>query len=81
MKAAESRDAGTGVPKVVSVKEKGDGGMKTYKFGPQQVQGRLKSPQIMYFLRRVRAEFAAGGLGHRSFMRELFDTRRNPVFR
>ena len=68
-------------PKVVSVKGEGDGGVKTYKFGPVEVEGRLKSPQIIYFLRRVRAEFAAGRLGHRSFMRELSDTRRSPALK
>jgi hypothetical protein len=55
--------------------------VKTYKFGPVEVEGRLKSPQVVYFMRRVRAEFAAGALGHRSFMRELSDTRRNPAFK
>ena len=55
--------------------------MKTYKFGTIEVEGRLKSPQIIYFLRRVRAEFDAGLLGHRSFMRELSDTRNNPSLR
>jgi hypothetical protein len=67
-------------PKVVEVEE-GDEGVKTYKFGPVEVEGRLKSPQILYFLRRVRAEFEAGLLGHRSFMRELSDTRRHPSFK
>jgi hypothetical protein len=56
-------------------------GVKTYKFGTVEVEGRMKSPQIIYFLRRVRAEFDAGLLGHRSFMRELSDTRNNPSFR
>ena len=56
-------------------------GVKTYKFGTIEVEGRLKSPQIIYFLRRVRAEFDAGALGHRSFMRELSDTRNNPALR
>ena len=56
-------------------------GVKTYKFGTVEVEGRMKSPQIIYFLRRVRAEFDAGLLGHRSFMRELADTRNNPSFR
>jgi hypothetical protein len=56
-------------------------GVKTYKFGTVEVEGRLKSPQIIYFLRRVRAEFDAGALGHRSFMRELSDTRNNSSFR
>lgn len=71
-------DAGANV---VGVTEQGDSGVKVYKFGAQEVEGRLKSPQIIYFLRRVRAEFAAGDLGHRSFMRELSDTRRDPAFR
>ncbi|MGE0323269.1 MAG: hypothetical protein AB7K71_03300 [Polyangiaceae bacterium] len=61
--------------------EKGDEGMKTYTFGPQEVEGRLKSPQIQYFLRRVRAEFEAGALGHRSFLRELSYTRHHPSLR
>jgi hypothetical protein len=56
-------------------------GVKTYKFGTVEVEGRMKSPQIIYFLRRVRAEFDAGTLGHRSFMRELSDTRNNTALR
>lgn len=70
-----------GGPTVVDVKSEGDGGVKTYKFGPVEVEGRLKSPQVVYFMRRVRAEFAAGQLGHRSFMRELSDTRRHPALK
>lgn len=61
-----------------SAKEKG---VKTYKFSAVEVEGRLKSPQIVYFLRRVRAEFEAGALGHRSFMPELSDTRRSPALK
>ncbi|HTM43871.1 MAG TPA: hypothetical protein VL137_02890 [Polyangiaceae bacterium] len=56
-------------------------GVKTYTFGAQELEGRLKSPQILYFLRRVRAQFDPSGLGHRSFLRELADTRRNPAVR
>ncbi len=70
-----------GGPQVVETKSSGDAGVKTYKFGPVEVEGRLKSPQVVYFMRRVRAEFAAGALGHRSFMRELSDTRRSPEFK
>ncbi len=72
-KDAKVSEADAGVVKVESDKEQE--GMKTYTFGPQEVEGRLRSPQIQYFLRRVRAEFAAGELGHRSFMRELSHTR------
>jgi hypothetical protein len=57
-----------------------DGGAKVYRFGELEIETRLKSPQIVYFLRRVRAEFAADDLGHRSFNRELSDTRNAPAF-
>jgi hypothetical protein len=70
------------VAKVTAVEESGsEKGVKTYKFSAVEVEGRLKSPQIVYFLRRVRAEFEAGDLGHRSFMPELSDTRRSPSLR
>src|SRR5690349_3633924 len=39
------------VAKVTSVEESGsDKGVKTYKFSAVEVEGRLKSPQIVYFL-------------------------------
>jgi hypothetical protein len=63
----------------VAVAKAGDGG-KVFRFGEVEVEGRLKSPQIVYFLRRVRAEFAASDLGHRTFVPELRETRHEPVF-
>jgi hypothetical protein len=64
----------------VKVVERGDGGAKQFRFSETDVEGRLKAPQLVYFLRRVRAEFAAGDLGHRSFMRELSETQREDSF-
>lgn len=75
---ASSKDAGKG-GSVVDQKTL-DGGQRVFRFGEVEVEGRLKSPQIVYFLRRVRAEFAAGDLGHRSFMRELGETKNEPGF-
>jgi len=80
VKAAGSAATKEAKADVKEVKE-GQEGVKSYKFGTIEIEGRLKSPQIIYFLRRVRAEFEAGALGHRSFMRELSDTRRSPSFR
>lgn len=78
------RPAGSGDepadPDVVST-DVGEEGVKVYEFGAVEVEGRLRSPQIIYFLRRVRAQFDASGLGHRSFLRELSDTRRHPAFK
>lgn len=76
--AASTRDAGKGGA-VVEQKQL-DGGPRVFRFGEVEVEGRLKSPQIVYFLRRVRAEFAAGDLGHRSFIRELGETKNEPSF-
>jgi hypothetical protein len=57
-----------------------DGGTKVFRFGELEIEGRLKNPQLVFFLRRVRAEFAAGDLGHRSFLRELDETKLDPNF-
>ena len=75
----DKKAAGDGTPRAIETQEKE--GVKGYKFGGVEVEGRLKSPQVLYFLRRVRAEFAAGDLGHRSFMRELSHTRHDAAFR
>lgn len=73
--AAKETDAAN-----VKVKEDKEG-VKTYKFETVEVEGRLKSPQVIYFLRRVRAEFDASALGHRSFLGELSDSRRSAALR
>ncbi len=72
--AGTSRDAGAVEARTL------DGGARVFRFGEVEIEGRLRSPQLVYFLRRVRAEFAAGQLGHRTFMRELSETRSDPNF-
>jgi hypothetical protein len=71
-----SSDAGSGVVEAKTL----DGGTQVFKFSELDIEGRLKSPQLVYFLRRVRAEFAAGDLGHRTFMREMSETRKESSF-
>jgi hypothetical protein len=71
---AKSADAGILEAKTL------DGGTRVFRFGEVEIEGRLRNPQLVYFLRRVRAEFSAGDLGHRTFMRELSDTRHDPSF-
>ena len=72
-------DAGSSDAGVVEAKTL-DGGTHVFKFSELEIEGHLKSPQLVYFLRRVRAEFAAGDLGHRSFLREMSETRKEPSF-
>jgi hypothetical protein len=80
--AAAATQAGPGASSDAGVVEATtlDGGAHVFKFSELDIEGRLKSPQLVYFLRRVRAEFAAGDLGHRSFLREMSETRKEPSF-
>jgi hypothetical protein len=72
--------ASTGIDAGVVEAKTTDGGTHVFKFTELDIEGRLKSPQLVYFLRRVRGEFAAGDLGHRSFMREMSETRKESSF-
>jgi hypothetical protein len=61
------------------VKE-GDTTVKVMKFSGLSLEGRLKSPQLLYFVNRVHAEFDRPKLPHRSFMPELDrSTRKDPL--
>jgi hypothetical protein len=44
---------------------------KTYTFGAMDVEGKLKTPQLLYFLNRVRLELDMSAPDKRSFMKEL----------
>lgn len=81
-RGSEVRVEASDAEKAALVKtEEAEKGVKTYTFGAQEVEGRLRSPQILYFLRRVRAEFDPQPLGHRSFLLELSDTRHQPALK
>ncbi len=53
------------------VVEVGGQQVKVIRFSGLDISGRLKSPQLLYFLNRLRAEFDRPRLPHRSFMPEL----------
>lgn len=44
---------------------------KTYNFGAMDVEGKLKTPQLLYFLNRVKLELDMSAPDKRSFMKEL----------
>ena len=60
--APAATPAGTGGKKVTS---------KTYTFGAMDVEGKLKTPQLLYFLNRVKLELDMSAPDKRSFMKEL----------
>ncbi len=62
------------------VTEEGGSKVKVYQFGGLDISGRLKSPQLLYFLNRLRAEFDRPRLPHRSFMPELVRSSKTKTF-
>lgn len=55
--------------------------VKVFRFSGLDVSGRLKSPQLLYFLNRLRAEFDRPRLPHRSFIPELQRSAQGKAFR
>ncbi|HMI91485.1 MAG TPA: hypothetical protein VK509_08990 [Polyangiales bacterium] len=53
------------------VHKEGDTEVKVMEFSGLDIEGQLKTPQMLYFLNRLRAEFGRPRLPHRSFMPEL----------
>ena len=51
---------------------------KVYTFGAMDVEGKLKTPQLLYFLNRVKLELEMSAPDHRSFMKELERTAEDP---
>lgn len=68
--APEGRDS-EGADASSSFHEEGGSKVKVLEFTGLDVSGRLKSPQLLYFLNRVRAEFDRPRLPHRSFIGEM----------
>ena len=54
-----------------AVRKEGATDIKAVEFTGLDIEGQLKTPQMLYFLNRLRAEFARPELPHRSFMPEL----------
>lgn len=54
--------------------------VKAFQFTGLDIEGQLKSPQMLYFLNRLRAEFGRPRLPHRSFMPELQRSTKGKTF-
>ena len=66
-------------PEVKETEHKeGDATVKEFVFGETQIEGRSRWPAVTYFIRRMRAEFEAEKLPHRSFMPEMKATKGDP---
>ena len=64
-----------------SERKEGDASVKVFEFGSTEIEGRSRWPAVTYFIRRMRAEFEAQKLPHRSFFPELRATKGDPEVR
>ncbi|MGF1464516.1 MAG: hypothetical protein ACFCGT_00150 [Sandaracinaceae bacterium] len=62
------------------VRTEGGEKVKVFRFSGLDVTGRLKSPQLLYILNRLRAEFGRPRLPHRSFLPELQRSTKGRTF-
>ena len=62
------------------IRKEGDAEVKVYEFGGLDIEGQLRTPQMLYFLNRLRAEFGRPRLPHRSFMPELQRSTKGKAF-
>jgi hypothetical protein len=72
--AAADGDSGETTSSVAPAAKTADGKSlktKTYTFGAMDVEGKLKTPQLLYFLNRVKLELDMSAPDKRSFMKEL----------
>lgn len=64
----------------VEVRKEGDKTVTVIRFSGLDISGDLKSPQLLYFLTRLRAEFDRPKLPHRSFIPELLRSSHGEEF-
>lgn len=62
------------------IRTEGGEKVKVFRFSGLDLAGRLKSPQLLYFLNRLRAEFDRPRLPHRSFIPELQRSAQGKAF-
>ncbi len=51
------------------------GSVRVYRFDNLDVEGRVKAPQLMYFLKRIRSKFRSFRLPRQHFSRKIIDSR------
>jgi hypothetical protein len=77
LERSAASDSGDAAPATTTTTTTATGGKlktKTYTFGAMDVEGKLKTPQLLYFLNRVKLELDMSAPDKRSFMKELAKT-------
>ncbi len=51
------------------------GNVKVYRFDNLDVEGKVKAPQLMYFLKRIRSKFRSFRLPKQNFTKEIIEMK------
>ena len=54
------------------------GSVRVYRFDNLDVEGRVKAPQLMYFLKRIRTKFRSFRLPRQNFSRKIIESKDAP---
>ena len=51
------------------------GSVRVYRFDNLDVEGRVKAPQLMYFLKRIRSKFRSFRLPRQNFSKKIIESQ------
>jgi hypothetical protein len=51
------------------------GSVRVYRFDNLDVEGKVKAPQLMYFLKRIRSNFRSFRLPKQHFVKKIVDSK------
>jgi hypothetical protein len=61
---------------IISAKEKKKAGsVRVYRFDNLDIEGRLKTPHLMYFLKRIKNKFRSFRLPKQNFKKKVIDSK------
>jgi hypothetical protein len=70
----QDAEADEDVDAETQVVDEGGTRVKVFRFSGLDLEGQLRSPSLLYFLSRLRAEFDRPRLPHRTFIPELVES-------
>ncbi len=62
-------------PQISAKEKKKAGSVRVYRFDNLDIEGRLKTPHLMYFLKRIKNKFRSFRLPKQNFKQKVIDSK------
>ena len=62
-------------PPVLAGEKKKAGSVRVYRFDNLDIEGRVKTPHLMYFLKRIRNKFRSFRLPKQNFKKKIIESK------